>query len=103
MTEQLLSNLTLFVLATFLGIELIGRVPPTLHTPLMSAANAVCGIVVVGAIVIAGADHGRVSQVLGFFATAFAMFNVVGGYAVTGRMLAMFKKEERKPAEPPSP
>lgn len=94
--DPFLAYLTMFVLATFLGVELIGRVPPTLHTPLMSAANAVCGISVVGAIVIAGAGHGWISQVLGGFGTAFAMVNVVGGYAVTGRMLAMFKKDEKK-------
>ena len=94
--DPFLSYLTMFVLATFLGVELIGRVPPTLHTPLMSAANAVCGISVVGAIIIAGSGHDRLSQVIGFFATAFAMINVVGGYAVTGRMLGMFRKDEKK-------
>jgi NAD(P) transhydrogenase subunit alpha len=98
-----LANVALFVLATFLGVELIGRVPPTLHTPLMSAANAVSGISICGAIVIAGANHGAgheaLSQWLGFFATAFAMINVVGGYKVTGRMLGMFRKHEEKKAE----
>ena len=73
-----LANAALFVLATFLGVELIGRVPPTLHTPLMSAANAVSGISICGAIAIAGSGHGALSQWLGFFATAFAMINVVG-------------------------
>ena len=87
-----------FVLATFLGVELIGRVPPTLHTPLMSGANAVSGITVVGAIVIAGAGHGWISTVLGFLAIAFAMMNVVGGYAVTDRMLEMFRKDAPPPA-----
>jgi NAD(P) transhydrogenase subunit alpha len=96
MTDPLLSNITMFVLATFLGVELIGRVPPTLHTPLMSAANAVSGISICGAIMIAGADHGTMSQVLGFFATACAMVNVVGGYKVTGRMLGMFRSDEKK-------
>lgn len=95
--DPFLSYLTMFVLATFLGVELIGRVPPTLHTPLMSAANAVCGISVVGAIVIAGTGHDRLSAILGFLATAFAMINVVGGYAVTGRMLGMFRKDDKKP------
>lgn len=99
MTDPFLSNLALFVLATFLGVELIGRVPPTLHTPLMSAANAVSGISICGAIAIAGAGHGWVSQILGGGATAFAMINVVGGYKVTGRMLGMFRKDEaKKPA-----
>ena len=97
--DPFLAYLTMFVLATFLGVELIGRVPPTLHTPLMSAANAVCGISVVGAIIIGGAGHGRLGQIMGFFACVFAMINVVGGYAVTGRMLSMFRKDEKKPDE----
>lgn len=91
--------LVIFVLATFLGVELIGRVPPTLHTPLMSGANAVSGVTVVGAIVVAGADHGWISTVLGGVAIAFAMMNVVGGYAVTDRMLEMFRKDAPKPGE----
>ena len=89
--------LVVFVLATFLGVELIGRVPPTLHTPLMSGANAVSGITVVGAIVVAGAGHGWISTVLGGLAIALAMMNVVGGYAVTDRMLEMFRKDAPKP------
>lgn len=98
MTDPFLANIALFVLATFLGVELIGRVPPTLHTPLMSAANAVSGISICGAIAVAGSGHGPLSQWLGFFATAFAMINVVGGYKVTGRMLGMFRKDEKKAA-----
>ena len=86
-------GVVVFVLATFLGYELITRVPPTLHTPLMSGANAVSGITVVGALVIAGADYGWISSILGFVAIVFAMMNVVGGYAVTDRMLEMFRKE----------
>ena len=89
--------LVVFALATFLGVELIGRVPPTLHTPLMSGANAVSGITVVGAIVVAGAGHGWISTVLGGLAVAVAMMNVVGGYAVTDRMLEMFRKDAPKP------
>ena len=96
MNEVFFGNLAMFVLATFLGVELIGRVPPTLHTPLMSAANAVCGIVVIGAIIVAGGGHDWIAKVLGFSATALAMVNVVGGYAVTGRMLGMFRKDEKK-------
>ena len=84
-----------------LGVELIGRVPPTLHTPLMSGANAVSGITVVGALVVAGAGYGWISTVLGFLAIAFAMFNVVGGYAVTDRMLEMFRKDAPKPDAKP--
>ncbi|HEU4630395.1 MAG TPA: NAD(P) transhydrogenase subunit alpha [Gemmatimonadaceae bacterium] len=87
-------SIVIFTLATFLGVELIGRVPPTLHTPLMSGANAVSGITIVGALVVAGAGYGWISTVLGFLAIVFAMMNVVGGYAVTDRMLEMFKREE---------
>jgi len=93
MTESLMIGVVVFVLATFLGYELINRVPPTLHTPLMSGANAVSGITIVGALVIAGAGYGWISSILGFFAIVFAMMNVVGGYAVTDRMLQMFRKE----------
>ena len=89
--------LVVFVLATFLGVELIGRVPPTLHTPLMSGANAVSGITVVGAIIIAGAGYGWISTVLGGLGIALAMMNVVGGYAVTDRMLEMFRSDAPKP------
>lgn len=93
MTESMMIGIVVFTLATFLGYELIQRVPPTLHTPLMSGANAVSGITVVGALVIAGAGYGWISSVLGFLAIVFAMMNVVGGYAVTDRMLQMFRKE----------
>lgn len=90
---DLLTGIVVFTLATFLGVELIGRVPPTLHTPLMSGSNAISGITVVGALVVAGAGHGWISSVLGFLAVVFAMINVAGGYAVTGRMLQMFRKD----------
>ncbi len=90
---DLIGFIVVFILATYLGASLIGRVPPTLHTPLMSGANAVSGITVVGAMAVAGhTDYGRLGQVLGFVAIVFAMMNVVGGYAVTDRMLEMFKK-----------
>ena len=92
MTESMMIGIVVFTLATFLGYELIQRVPPTLHTPLMSGANAVSGITVVGALVIAGSGHGWISTVLGFLAIVLAMMNVVGGYAVTDRMLQMFRK-----------
>lgn len=94
MTETLLFGIILFTLATFLGLELIHRVPPTLHTPLMSGANAVSGITVVGALLVAGSGHGMVATVLGFIAIVLAMINVVGGYAVTDRMLGMFRKKD---------
>lgn len=94
-----ITGIVVFTLATFLGVELIGRVPPTLHTPLMSGANAVSGITVVGAIVVAGAGYGWISTVLGFLAIVFAMMNVVGGYAVTDRMLEMFRRDAPKSGE----
>ena len=93
MTEILLASIVIFTLATFLGVELITRVPSTLHTPLMSGANAISGITVVGAMVVAGGEHGWISQVLGFLAVVFAMVNVGGGYVVTDRMLSMFKRK----------
>ncbi|HZI28557.1 MAG TPA: NAD(P) transhydrogenase subunit alpha [Gemmatimonadaceae bacterium] len=96
MSETLIGGLVIFVLATFLGAALIGRVPPTLHTPLMSGSNAISGITVVGALIVAGAGLGWISSVLGFLAVVFAMLNVAGGYVVTDRMLLMFKKEEKR-------
>jgi H+-translocating NAD(P) transhydrogenase subunit alpha len=93
MTEGIIIGLVIFTLATFLGYELIHRVPPTLHTPLMSGANAISGITIVGALLVAGGGHGWISTVLGFLAIVFAMINVAGGYAVTDRMLRMFRKE----------
>lgn len=81
-----------FVLAIFLGIELISKVPSQLHTPLMSGSNAISGITIVGALIAAGTiDNETVSRILGMFAVGFASINVVGGYVVTNRMLAMFK------------
>lgn len=99
MSETLIGGIIVFVLATYLGAALIGRVPPTLHTPLMSGANAVSGITVVGAMLVAGAGFGWLSNVLGFIAIVFAMMNVVGGYAVTDRMLEMFKKSPTEGAK----
>jgi NAD(P) transhydrogenase subunit alpha len=86
-----------FVIASLLGFELINKVPPTLHTPLMSGSNAISGITVVGAILCARTGEGWFSQVLAFFAIALATLNVVGGYMVTDRMLGSFKKKEKKP------
>jgi NAD(P) transhydrogenase subunit alpha len=96
MLETLIGGIVIFTLATFLGVELINRVPTTLHTPLMSGANAVSGITVVGAMVVAGSGHGWISTALGTAAVVLAMMNVVGGYAVTDRMLQMFR---RKPGD----
>ena len=87
--------LTLFVLAVFLGVELITKVPPTLHTPLMSGSNAISGITVVGAVVAAGAEHSTLTTVLGFIAVVLAVVNVVGGFLVTDRMLSMFRPRAR--------
>jgi NAD(P) transhydrogenase subunit alpha len=95
--EALMLSIVIFTLATFLGVELINRVPTTLHTPLMSGANAISGITIVGALVVAGGGHGWISWAFGFGAVVLAMMNVVGGYAVTDRMLQMFtKKPEAK-------
>jgi NAD(P) transhydrogenase subunit alpha len=85
--------LTIFVLAIFVGFEIITKVPPTLHTPLMSGSNAISGITIVGALIATGAEHGMWATVLGFVALVMATINVVGGYLVTHRMLSMFKKK----------
>jgi NAD(P) transhydrogenase subunit alpha len=90
--EILFSSLYVFALAAFLGYQVISRVPPLLHTPLMSATNALSAISVVGAIVTAGAKYNNVSKVLGLIAVISAMINVVGGFMITDRMLKMFKE-----------
>lgn len=90
----LIFSLFIFVLACFIGFELISKVPPTLHTPLMSGANAISGITIVGALIVSGSDGGLMTQVLGVIAIIFATINVVGGFMVTDRMLEMFKKKE---------
>jgi len=87
------AQLTLFVLAIFLGVELITKVPPTLHTTLMSGSNAISGITIVGALIAAGSDSGMLINVLGFIAVVLATINVIGGFMVTNRMLAMFKRK----------
>lgn len=93
--ELLVMQLALFVLALFLGVELINKVPPTLHTPLMSGTNAISGITLVGALLAAGADtDSLLVSWLGFAAVVMATLNVIGGYLVTNRMLAMFKRKE---------
>ena len=96
MSQTLLASITVFVLAVFLGFELISRVPTLLHTPLMSGTNAVHGIILVGAMLIAGSADSDLEKVLAFVAVVFGTINVVGGFLVTDRMLEMFK---RKPAE----
>jgi NAD(P) transhydrogenase subunit alpha len=102
MSTALVTDLTIFVLALLVGIEVIGKVPATLHTPLMSAANSIHGIVLVGALLIGVTAHNAVGYVLAFIAAFFAAANVVGGYAVTGRMLKMFRRKVQPPAPAPA-
>src|SRR6059058_6412041 len=90
----LIASLYVFALAAFLGYQVISRVPPLLHTPLMSATNAISGISLVGALVIAGAHKTTLSTILGFVAVTFSTINVVGGFLITDRMLRMFKKKD---------
>ncbi|HEX8747151.1 MAG TPA: NAD(P) transhydrogenase subunit alpha [Pyrinomonadaceae bacterium] len=91
--ETLIPALYVFALAAFLGYQVISRVPPLLHTPLMSATNAISGISLVGSIVTAGAQYNKVSTILGFTAVTCATINVVGGFMITDRMLRMFKRK----------
>jgi NAD(P) transhydrogenase subunit alpha len=93
---SLLISITVFVLAAFVGFEVITKVPPTLHTPLMSGSNAISGISIIGAIVATGSSNETLATILGFVAVVMATINVVGGFLVTDRMLAMFR---RRPEE----
>ena len=93
--SPLIIGITVFVLATFVGMEVISKVPPTLHTPLMSGANAISGITIVGAVTAAGSGAGGLATALGFLAVAAATINVVGGFLVTDRMLGMFRRPKR--------
>jgi proton-translocating NAD(P)+ transhydrogenase subunit alpha len=101
MSAALLGDLSIFVLALLVGFEVISKVPATLHTPLMSAANSIHGVVLVGAILIATTADNWLGYLLGFIAAAFASMNVVGGYVVTDRMLSMFKKRPTRSADVP--
>ena len=92
MLPTLAKSLGVFILALLLGFEVISKVPPTLHTPLMSGSNAISGITIVGALLIAGGEFGAISYVFGFLAVVFATINLVGGFVVTDRMLAMFRR-----------
>jgi len=92
MSAELISSLTIFALAMFLGFELIGRVPTLLHTPLMSGTNAIHGIILVGAMLVAGSADSDLEKILAFVAIVFGTINVVGGFLVTDRMLDMFKR-----------
>jgi len=90
--DVLVTGLTIFALAVFIGFEIITKIPPTLHTPLMSGSNAISGITLVGALITAGAEDRTLATILGFIAVTLATINVVGGFLVTHRMLAMFRK-----------
>ncbi|UCF80171.1 MAG: NAD(P) transhydrogenase subunit alpha [Acidobacteriota bacterium] len=92
--EAFVITFTIFVLAIFVGFEVITKVPPTLHTPLMSGANAISGITIIGAILSAGSQQTMLTTILGLSAVVFATINVVGGFMVTHRMLAMFRKKD---------
>ncbi len=91
---DLITVFTLFVLASFVGLEIISKVPPTLHTPLMSGSNAISGITLVGAILSAGTQHTMLTAILGFLAVVLGTINVVGGFMVTNRMLSMFRRKD---------
>jgi H+-translocating NAD(P) transhydrogenase subunit alpha len=101
MTGIAIIELYVFVLAGFVGYLVITKVPPLLHTPLMSATNAISAISLVGSLVAAGADRNRVSTILGFVAVTAATINVVGGFLITDRMLKMFKREDSPPQVKP--
>ncbi|MDX6546558.1 MAG: H+-translocating transhydrogenase subunit alpha [Gaiellales bacterium] len=96
MTHELVLQITVLVLAAFVGFEVISKVPTTLHTPLMSGTNAIHGIVIVGAIIVVGSTNSLLIEVLGTVAVAFGAINVVGGFLVTDRMLNMFKQRPRE-------
>ncbi len=98
MSVELILGIYVFILAMFVGFEVISRVPSVLHTPLMSATNAIHGIVVLGAMLVAGSADTLLLQVLGFIAVVFGAANVFGGFVVTDRMLEMFKKREKPDA-----
>jgi len=98
-TGTTIIQLYVFVLAGFVGFLVITRVPPLLHTPLMSATNAISAISLVGSLVVAGADRGTASTVLGFIAVTAASINVVGGFLITDRMLKMFHRHELPPGQ----
>jgi H+-translocating NAD(P) transhydrogenase subunit alpha len=105
MTETTLGLFSIFVLSVFIGFEVISKVSPILHTPLMSGANAIHGVILVGAILVVGLSDGAAETVLGFLAIVLATINVVGGFVVTDRMLEMFKgrrRPARSDVEPPS-
>jgi NAD(P) transhydrogenase subunit alpha len=102
-SQVAIATVYLFMLAAFLGYQVISRVPSLLHTPLMSATNAISGISLVGSLVAAGAQHTTLSTILGFIAVTCATTNVVGGFIITDRMLRMFKRKQVAPPEEKKP
>jgi NAD(P) transhydrogenase subunit alpha len=94
MSEALVIGVVVFTLAMFVGLEIITKVPPTLHTPLMSGANAVSGVTIIGALIVTGGENTTLGNVLGTLAIIFATINVVGGFMVTDRMLRMFRRRD---------
>ena len=100
MSDALIISIYVFVLATFVGVEIISKVPPLLHTPLMSGSNAISGITLVGSLIAAGEGLGGTSVILGMIAVIVATINVVGGFLVTDRMLKMFKKDRSRQGAP---
>jgi NAD(P) transhydrogenase subunit alpha len=98
---DLITEITIFVLAAFVGFEVISKVPTTLHTPLMSQTNAIHGIVLLGGLIVVGASDDTLEQVIGTIAIAFGTINIVGGFLVTDRMLGMFSRKP-KPADSPA-
>ena len=98
--SPLVMGITVFILAAFVGFEIISKVPPTLHTPLMSGANAISGITIIGALTAAGLGAEPLGQVLGFLAVVTATINVVGGFLVTDRMLEMFRSRRDRERQP---
>ena len=99
MTETLITGIVIFTLAMFVGFEVITKVPSLLHTPLTSGANAISGITIVGSMVVVGMGSTRMATIFGVIAVIFAMINVVGGYLVTDRMLAMFGQKKEPEAK----
>jgi NAD(P) transhydrogenase subunit alpha len=100
---DLVTELTIFVLAAFVGFEVISKVPTTLHTPLMSQTNAIHGIVMLGGLIVAGFADGGLELTLAFIAIAFGTINIVGGFMVTDRMLGMFTRKPKQDEETPKP
>jgi NAD(P) transhydrogenase subunit alpha len=99
MSAALIASITILIVAIFLGIELISRVPTLLHTPLMSGTNAIHGIILIGAMIILGSADSGLEKTLAFIAVVFGTINVVGGFLVTDRMLEMFKRRKEPPPE----